>query len=118
MKMKVVITFVIIICSGIIDRAAAYPFRPSHRFATDIGARSPKLENSINEKQHKKLEVDSMSDLTQLLQLVLKDRAVEQVEYNDPEIEMEGITSFFNNLGEKFREFGKRMKHAFRPSGK
>lgn len=104
-----------LVCITFLYCTAAYP---SHK---STSSRSQKLENSRDKHRVEEnfvQEVHSWRAFTHILDALLKSRnqAKDQKSYTDAE--MEGITSFFNNLGEKFREFGRRIKHAFRPHGK
>ena len=90
---------------------------PSHK------STSPKSLNPEN--SHDKLGVQknfvqerSWRAFTHILDALIKSQTQAQDQKSYTDAGMEGITSFFNNLGEKFREFGRRIKHAFQPSGK
>ena len=65
------------------------------------------------ESQRKAAQENSWMAFTQLLGTLLKgqNQAAEEQHYSDAN--KESISSFFNNLGKKFRLFGKRVKNAF-----
>ena len=87
-------------------RVIASPLRPSQERAFED------IDQLVDEVHAQTLE-DEAVQWRNVLRLLIKN---EQKRYTD--VEIEGITSFFDNLRTKFEDFGKRMKHAFRPSGK
>ena len=96
---------ILIVCVGTLIGTIAHPVIQKYNRATAETSFSTK--GTIDDKD----EV-TMSDITQLLHL-LKISASRDQQLNYSDAHVEGI-SFFNNLANKFRNFGKRMKHAFR----
>ena len=94
-----------------IDLISAYPLSRGRPKLIREGA----LNDDIREKGQVQAEDAAWRALAQL-SLSINDQARDRMTYS--EAETEGITRFFANLKDKFQEFGKRIRHAFRPSGK
>lgn len=126
--MKLVI--LLIFCIGALNRVTAYPVHvsPSQKLTRVIASPiSPSQERAIEEIEQFVNEVQvqkekaaqqeaTWRDFTRLLDQLIESQAKKQKSYSN--VETEGVSSFFDNLGNKFQEFGKRMRHAFRLNGK
>ena len=98
----------ILFCLVATDLITAYPLS----LGWSEAARSNGLINTTGRKDQLLAQEDAWKVIAQLFQ----GQAGEKTTLGDAE--MEGFTSFFNNLKHKFQEFGKRTRHAFKPSGK
>ena len=100
--MKCVI--LILFCLVATDLITAYPLRLGQSEAT-------RSDGLIGRKDQLQAQEDTWRAIAQLFQ----GQAGVSEKATLGDAEMEG---FFNNLKQKFQEFGKRMRHAFKPSGK
>ena len=115
-KSKPKMKLLMLVCIAFLYCTAAYP---SHK------STSPKSLNLENSRDKLGVQENFVQEehswrraFTHILDALLKSRSQAQDQKSYTDAGMEGITSFFNNLGEKFREFGRRINHAFKPSGK
>ena len=110
-KSKPKMMLLMLACIAFLHCTTAYP-------ESSTSPRSPNLENSHDKQENIVQEESSWRAFTQILGALLKSQSQAQDQKRYTDAGMEGIISFFNNLGEKFREFGRRIKHAFQPTGK
>ena len=112
MKLLTLFCIVFLYCT------TADPESSSHKSTSPRSLNLESSRNKLGVQEKFVQEQHSWRTFTHILDALLKSKTQAQDQKSYTEAGMEGITSFFNNLGEKFREFGRRIKHAFQPSGK
>ena len=98
-------TLLILLCLVAADLVLAYPLS-----LKSTGGKA--LNDATDRKDQRRAQEAVWGVIAQLFQDQVREEATRG------NAEVEGLTSFFNNLKNKFQEFGNRMRHAFNPSGK